>query len=193
MTLLLMCLQFMKTGLFAIGGGLATIPFLYEISDRFGWFTHQDILNYIAIAEATPGAVGINMSTFAGFTTNGWYGGILATFSLILPSIVVILIVAKILDKFKENRFVTGCFHILRPASTALIAAAGFNVLIIVFFGAEKITFDMFGTFAEFFAGINWIAIAMCAVVFVLMKVFKKVHPIVFIFGSALMGIVLKM
>ena len=79
--LLIMCLQFMKTGLFAVGGGLATIPFLYELSDKYEWFTHSDILNFIAVAEATPGPVGVNMATFAGFTTHGVGGAILSTLS----------------------------------------------------------------------------------------------------------------
>ena len=112
--LLLMCFQFFKTGLFAVGGGLATIPFLYEISDNYGWFTHHDILNFIAVSEATPGPVGINMATYAGFLSNGWYGAILATFSLVLPSVIIILIVAKLLDKFQTNRFVIGGFKWLR-------------------------------------------------------------------------------
>ena len=135
MSLLIMCLEFMKTGLFAVGGGLATIPFLYEMAAHYAWFTSQDVLTYIAIAESTPGPIGINMATYAGYTSFGWYGGILATLSLAIPSFVVILIVAGMLDKFRTNRFVLGGFKMLRPASTGLIAAAGFNVILTVFFG----------------------------------------------------------
>ena len=194
MTLFLMCLEFMKTGLFAIGGGLATIPFLYEMSAKYGWFSVQDVLDFIAIAESTPGPIGINMSTYAGFLSNGWYGAILSTFSLALPSVVIILIIAKILDKFKTNRFVTGAFHILRPASTALIGAAALSVLLSVFFDVNKITFDMFGSLGEIFTHINWISVAMFAVFFVLMRyVLKKVHPIFFILAAAGLGILLKL
>ncbi|MBR3242563.1 MAG: chromate transporter [Parasporobacterium sp.] len=190
--LLLMCFQFFKTGLFAVGGGLATIPFLYEISDNYGWFTHHDILNFIAVSEATPGPVGINMATYAGFLSNGWYGAILATFSLVLPSVIIILIVAKLLDKFQTNRFVIGGFKWLRPASTALIASAGLNVLLVVFFDAEKITFDMFGSLGQIFTHINWVAVLMFAGLFLVMKTFKG-HPLIFILISAGLGIILKL
>ena len=189
-SLILMCLNFMKTGLFAIGGGLATIPFLYEISDNFGWFTHQDILNFIAISEATPGSVGVNMSTYAGFITGGVGGAVLATLSLVLPSFVVIMLVAKVLDKFKTNTYVVEGFHILRPASTALIAAAGFGVLIIVFFDVEKITFDMFGELNRVIINVNWISIIIFVVFLVLMRIFKKIHPLFFILAGAALGII---
>ena len=158
-SLLVLCFEFFKTGLFAVGGGLATIPFLYEMSTQYGWFSHQDILDFIAVAESTPGPIGVNMATYAGFLTHSWYGSILATLSLALPSFIVILIVAKILDRFRENRFVIGGFHILRPASTALIAAATLNVVMVVFFDVEKVTFDMFGYIGQVFTHINWISI----------------------------------
>ncbi len=192
MTLLLMCLNFMKTGLFAIGGGLATIPFLYEMSDKFGWFTHHDILNFIAVSEATPGPVGVNMATYAGYITNGLAGAILSTLSLILPSVVVILIIARILDRFKTNRFVQGGFHILRPASTALIAAAALNVILVVFFDIEKITFDMFSHLGDIFTHINWVALLVFVFMFAIMKTFKG-HPIIYILIAAGLGIILKL
>lgn len=191
MSLLIMCLEFMKTGLFAVGGGLATIPFLYELASKYHWFTNHDILTFIAVAESTPGPVGINMATYAGFLTHSWYGGILATFSLALPSVIIILLVAKALDAFKTNRFVQGAFRLLRPASTALIAAAGFNVLMVVFFDVEKLTFDMFGSLGKVFTHVNWIAIVMFAALFAAIKFFKKVHPLVFILISAGLGILL--
>ena len=190
--LLMMCLQFFKTGLFAVGGGLATIPFLYEISDQFGWFTHHDILNFIAVSEATPGPVGVNMATYAGFLTFGWYGAILSTLSLVLPSVIIILIIARLLDKFQSNRFVIGGFKWLRPASTALIAAAGLNVILVVFFDAEKITFDMFGHISQIITHINWVALIMFACLFFVMKTFKG-HPLIFILISAGLGIILKL
>ena len=192
MNLLIMCLEFMKTGLFSIGGGLATIPFLYDMAAKYTWFTGNDILTFVAVAESTPGPIGVNMATYAGFKSYGWYGGILATLSLILPSIVVILIVAKMLDRFRSNRFVLGGFRLLRPASTALIAAAGFKVLMIVFFDIEEVTLDMFGALGMVFAQINWAAIAMFAILFVAIK-YIKIHPIFFILASAGAGILLKL
>ena len=91
--------EFFKTGLFSVGGGLATLPFLYEMSDKTGWFSHADIADMIAISESTPGAIGINMSTYAGFKTAGIPGGILATLSLAAPSVIIILIIAKFLKE----------------------------------------------------------------------------------------------
>lgn len=190
--LLLLCLQFFKTGLFAVGGGLATIPFLYEISDAFSWFSHHDILNFIAVSEATPGPVGVNMATYAGYLTSGWYGAILATFSLVLPSVIIILIIARLLDKFQSNRFVRGGFRWLRPASTALIAAAGLNVILVVFFDVEKITFSMFGHLGQIFTHFNWVAFLMFVGLFLAMKTFKG-HPLIFILISAGLGILLKL
>lgn len=200
-TLLLLCWSFIKTGMFAVGGGLATIPFLYEMSNLHPeWFSHADILNMLAISESTPGAIGINMATYSGYTVmhnltgNFWAalgGGILATVSLALPSIVVILIVARILDKFRKNRFVKGAFYVLRPASTALIASAGLSVLLAVFFDVEEITFATFGHLGEVFTHVNWKEIILFAAILVLMNIkpLKKIHPIAFIAFSALIGI----
>ena len=120
--------EFFKTGLFTVGGGLATLPFLYEISNKTGWFSHTDIADMIAVSESTPGAIGINMSTYAGYTTGGVPGGILATLSLAAPSVIIILIIAHFLNKFQDSPYVKGAFYGLRPASIAMISAAGINV-----------------------------------------------------------------
>ena len=138
MTILRLIVEFFKTGLFSIGGGLATLPFLYEMSDKTGWFSHADIADMIAISESTPGAIGINMSTYAGFKTAGIPGGILATLSLAAPSVIIILIIAKFLNKFRDNPHVEGAFYGLRPASAGLIAAAGMTVVLEVLTGFER-------------------------------------------------------
>ena len=104
MLYLRLMIEFFKTGLFAIGGGLATLPFLYELSEKTGWFTTTDISNMIAISESTPGPIGINMSTYVGFHTAGLLGGIVTTLSLVLPSIIIIEIISKVLTKFKESK-----------------------------------------------------------------------------------------
>ena len=130
--------EFFKTGLFAVGGGMATIPFLYQISDKTGWFTHTDLANMIAVGESTPGPIGVNMATYVGFVTGIKDGGIMtailgavvATIGLVTPSVIVILIVAAILKSFRNNRYVNSAFYGLRPASTGLIAAAGISVLL---------------------------------------------------------------
>ena len=120
MTLLRLVFEFFKTGLFSIGGGLATLPFLYEMSDHTGWFTHTDIADMIAVSESTPGAIGINMATYAGYKTSGILGGFCATVGLAMPSIIIILIVAHFLNKFRDSRYVARAFYGLRPASIAM-------------------------------------------------------------------------
>lgn len=120
--------EFFKTGLFAVGGGLATLPFLYRMSEATGWFTAGDIADLIAVSESTPGPLGVNMATYVGFKSVGLFGGVISTLGLICPSIVVIIIISRILEKFKESPAVQKVFYGLRPASTALITAAGLGV-----------------------------------------------------------------
>ena len=185
-TLFRLFLEFFKTGLFSVGGGLATLPFLYEISDSTGWFTHADIADMIAISESTPGAIGINMSTYAGYQTAGFIGGIIATLSLALPSFIVILIVAKFLDKFKGNGYVDAAFYGLRPASIAMISAAGINVVKIAL-----INIPAFMESHNIGQLIVWKGLILAVIIFVARKKLK-LHPIVFIAASAVIGIVFR-
>ncbi|MBQ7583250.1 MAG: chromate transporter [Lachnospiraceae bacterium] len=184
--LLLLFIEFFKTGLFSVGGGLATLPFLYEISDSTGWFTHADIADMIAISESTPGAIGINMSTYAGYKTAGIPGGILATLSLALPSFIVILIVAAFLDKFKENRYVEAAFYGLRPASIAMISAAGLNVVQIAL-----VNIPAFLESHDFLQLVLWKAVILAVILFIARKKLK-LHPVIFIAASAVIGVVFR-
>lgn len=190
--------EFFQAGLFAIGGGMATIPFLYDISDKTGWFTHTDLANMIAVGESTPGPIGVNMATYVGFVTGMQDGGILtailgaviATVGLVTPSIIVILIVAAILKSFRNNPYVERAFYGLRPASTGLIAAAGFSVVASTLFFS-----DVWGA-GDLLGAFNWKGIVLAAVLWVLTNVVKKtkgLHPIVFIGVSAVVGILLQM
>ena len=183
--------EFFKTGLFAVGGGMATIPFLYDISDKTGWFTHQDLANMIAVGESTPGPIGVNMATYVGYVTGMGNGGIgsailgaiTATAGLVLPSLIVILIVAAMLKRFKDSPMVQNAFYGLRPASTGLIAAAGISVAVSNLFGSSVFS-------------INWKGWILAAVLWLLtnkVSKTKKLHPIVFIGASALVGIVFSM
>ena len=172
--------EFFKTGLFAIGGGMATLPFLYDMSDKTGWFTRAQLADMIAVSESTPGPIGVNMATYVGFLTGGLPGAVTATLGLVAPSIIVILIVAAFLQAFRTSRYVTGAFYGLRPASTALITAAGLVVV--------KETFVVS-------AGFFWQGLILAAVIVVLtnfVKQTKKWHPIVFIGLSALVGVVFR-
>ena len=177
--------EFFKTGLFAIGGGLATLPFLQDMADRTGWFTSAQLADMLAVSESTPGPVGVNMATYVGFTTGGLGGTLIATIGLVAPSIIVILIVAAFLKAFRDSKWVNAAFYGLRPASTALVAAAGISVVLIA----------LVNTGASGLAFFNWKAIALAAVLLVCtnwVPVIKKWHPIVYIAISAAIGVALK-
>ena len=177
--------EFFKTGLFAVGGGLATLPFLNDMADRTGWFTRADLANMLAVSESTPGPIGVNMATYVGFTTGGVLGSLVATLGLITPSIGVILLVAMFLTAFRENRFVDAAFYGLRPASTAMVAAAGIGVIELTQVRKGAAGWDFFCL----------PAIALAAVLLVLTRWVPKVknwHPIVFIAISAVVGVLLK-
>ena len=180
-------IEFFKTGLFAVGGGLATLPFLYDIGARTGWYTAHDIADMIAVSEATPGPVGINMATYVGFKTLGISGGIVATLGLVCPSLIIIIIISKVLDKFRDSVIVSRIFYALRPASTALIAAAGLAVAKIALLNG-----DLAGNTGSIFALLNWKCILLAAAVFVGIKLLNK-HPILYIAAAALIGVIFKL
>ena len=173
--------EFFQTGLFAVGGGMATLPFLYNISDRTGWFSHENLAEMIAVSESTPGAIGVNMATYSGYVTAGIPGAIISTSGLITPSIIIILLIAAFLKAFHDNKYVIGAFYGLRPASAAMITAAGILV--------AKVTFLSQGTDINLKAVI-W---AMLLLTFThLIKFTKNFHPVFWIFLSAVIGIVFK-
>ena len=172
--------EFFKTGLFAVGGGMATLPFLYDMADKTGWFTRAQLADMIAVSESTPGPIGVNMATYVGFLTKGVPGAVTATLGLVTPSIIVILIIAAFLQAFRDNKYVGGAFYGLRPASTALITAAGLVVV--------KETFVVS-------TGFFWQGLILAAVIVVLTNFVKQTkgwHPIIFIGLSALAGVVFR-
>lgn len=183
--------EFAKVGLFAVGGGLATIPFLQDMGARTGWFTDVDLTTMIAVSESTPGPMGVNMATYVGFETAGPMGpaaGVLgaavATLGLITPSIIIIMAIAGFLQKFRQSKTVDAVFNGLRPASTALIAAAGLSVALSVFMSV--------GGTAEHTVSLHWPAVVLAAAVFVCMRYtpLKKLHPVAFIAAAAVIGAV---
>ena len=179
--------EFFKTGLFSVGGGMATLPFLYKMSETTGWFTASQLADMVAVSESTPGPIGVNMATYVGFTTAGVPGALIATLGLITPCIAVILIIAGVLEKFRTNRYVDAGFYGLRACSVALIAAAGLLVVKISLFNFEK--FAESGAVKDVF-NIKAIILAACLLVLTrAVKPLKKMHPIVFILASALVGI----
>ena len=192
MIYLLLFWEFFKTGLFTVGGGMATVPFLYEMSDKYPqWFSHEDLANMIAVGESTPGPIGVNVATYVGFVTGeGIFGSVLgaviATLGLITPSIIIILIIGAMLKSFKNNKLVNHAFYGLRPASTGLIAAAGLSVLLSNMFLSDKISLAFFNLKGLILAVVLWVLINV-------IKKTKNLHPIIFIGLSALAGIVFSM
>ena len=177
MTLLTLCWEFFKTGLFSIGGGLATLPFLFEMGERYGWYTVSDLTNMVAVSESTPGPIGVNMATYVGSSVCGIPGGILATLSLIIPSIIVILIIARILEKFSESKLVKDVFYGLRPAVVGMLFASVLSVF-------ESSLFN-----GDFLSGVVFSHLALFAVL--VLGVFKiKKHPILFIGIGAVVGMI---
>ncbi len=187
--------EFCKVGLFSVGGGLATIPFLTDLGERTGWFTSGQLADMIAISESTPGPMGVNMATYVGFTSAGVPGGIVATLGLILPSIVIILIIAGFLQKFRQSRAVDAVFYGLRAASVALITASLLQVAKIALLFHETAHEIAPGQAVPVVETFYWPAILLAAAIFVLVKFtpLKKLHPICFIGLAALAGVVFQM
>ena len=168
--------EFFKTGLFAIGGGMATVQFLFDISARTGWFTASELANMIAVSESTPGPIGINMATYVGFETAGILGSVIATLGLVIPSIIIIVIIAKLLDAFAEKPVVKTVFKYLRPAVIGLLLFALWQLLPLTFLGSEK--------------NILWAPVAAFAVILFCLLKWKKVHPIFWIGAGAVFGLI---
>ena len=169
--------EFFQAGLCAMGGGLATLPFLYSISDRQGWFTHQQIADMLAVSESTPGPIGVNMATYCGMTTAGIPGALAATVGLILPALLIMLLVVSLLQRFRENRFVQGTLTVLRPVSVGLVAAAVWSVI-----RAALLPMGL--------ASLSPWAAGLFVVLLIPAFKFKKLHPIVIIGICAAIGII---
>lgn len=187
--LLTLFFDFFKTGLFAVGGGMATLPFLYDMSARHpDWFSTAQLADMVAVSESTPGPIGVNMATYVGFETGGIAGAVIATLGLVTPSIIVILIVARMLKAFRGNKTVDAVFYGLRPCSVGLIAAAGILVVKIALF-----RWDYVGPNEDWWRFFfNWKALILAAALLVLtrfIKATKKLHPVIFILASAAAGV----
>lgn len=185
MIYLILFYEFFKIGLFALGGGLATLPFLYNLAEKYPWFNTTMLPNMIAVSESTPGPIGVNMATYAGFETGGILGGIIATLGLVTPSVIIILIIASFLSKLNENKYVKSSFYGLRPTVTALIALAGFEV-----FKVSVLTLNDFQLSHQFLDLFNFKALILFFIFyFIITKV--RLHPIIFIILGAFIGIFL--
>lgn len=181
-------LEFFKAGLFSVGGGLATLPFLNQMTQRYDWFTVQELTDMIAISEMTPGAIGINMSTYAGFQAQGIVGAICATAALILPSILIILMIANFMEKFSDSKWIQNGMVGIKAAAGALILGALMSVFQWTFLNREA--FFATGQIKDLIRGVPLFLFGIC---FLLIKKFPSVHPIAFLGIGALIGILLQL
>lgn len=184
MIYLTLFIEFFKIGLFSVGGGMATVPFLMELAEKYPWFTASELANMIAISESTPGPIGINMATYAGYNAAGIPGALVATLSLVAPAIIIIVIIAKFMSNFSDNKYVKSAFYGIRPMIAALIGYAVWQIAVITFA-------DTSGDEIVFY----YPAIIICIVLFALLqlKPFKKLHPIVWIGCGAVLGIIFQL
>ena len=185
MILLRLFYEFFKTGLFAVGGGMATLPFLQDLSEKTGWYSQALITDMIAISESTPGPIGINMATYVGCNVAGFLGGVVATMGEILPAIVIVVTVSRYLEKFRGSKLVDAAFYGLRPAVTGLIAAAGISVVKVAMFH-----FDLYRQTGVLTDAFDLKKIIFFVAAFAASKKFK-LHPVVYIACAAVVGILL--
>lgn len=164
--------NFFNIGVFSFGGGYATLPFLYHISEAYNWYTFDELSNMIAISSITPGPIGINMATFAGFKTAGLLGSLIATSSIVLPSFFFVILISKALRKFRENIYVKSVIYVLKPLGCGLLAAVGVNMFINDFLTDN----------------INLFNTAFLAVL-ILISLHKKLNPLFYLGVAAIYGI----
>ena len=184
MIYLQLAFEFFKIGLFSVGGGMATQPFLMDLTTKYDWYTASELANMVAISESTPGPVGINMATYAGYQAAGVAGSLAATLSLVAPALIIMIIIAKFLENFSENKTVKAAFYGIRPAVAALIGYAVWELLKIALITIENGSIE-----------INYLNVVICLGTLCLLQIKKlgKLHPLVWIVAGAIVGIVFKM
>ena len=183
MRLLLIYLEFFKIGIFAVGGGLATLPFLFRMADNYEWLSREMIGNFLAIGQSSPGAIGVNIAAQTGFQYGGVLGGFLAALGLVSPAIVVITIAARMLQSFRDNKTAISVFSGLRPAAAGLLAAAGLGVFKLSLYNSDA---------ANWYEILRLRECVMCAVFFLLIYKLKS-HPVIYIAAGAAAGILLRL
>ena len=176
--------EFLKIGLFAVGGGMATLPFLRELGTRTGWFSQDLITDMIAISESTPGPIGINMATYVGCNIAGLPGGFIATMGELIPSLLIVILISKSLERFRNAKAVGDAFYGLRPAVTGLIAAAGISVVQV-----SIITLGLYQQSGSLLNLVDWKKLLLFAIMFFGIRKFKW-HPVIYIAISAVVGLV---
>ena len=174
---------FFRIDLFAIGGGLATLPFLFELADNSVWLTRESIGNMLAIAQSAPGAIGVNLAACTGFKYAGIAGGFMAALGLVTPSIIIIIVIARMLETFRENRIMKILFNSFRPAAAGLLSSAGLGVIVLSVWNAAALRWYEF---------LRWKEFLLFGLIFFLIIKFKK-HPVLYIAAAGAAGIILKL
>ncbi|MDR1972763.1 MAG: chromate transporter [Treponema sp.] len=181
MNLLLLFGQFFRIGLFSIGGGYATLPFLYELADTYQLFSREDVGNMMAVAQSLPGAIGVNLSTYAGFRIAGIPGALTASLGLISPSIIIIVIIARVLAAFKESKVVAALFAGFRPAGAGLLSAAAVAAITVSLYNpAWRLWYEV----------LRPRELILFCILFFLVARFER-HPVFYIAGAGLVGLLL--
>ncbi|MDR0503853.1 MAG: chromate transporter [Treponema sp.] len=183
MNLFILYLEFFKTGLFAAGGGLATLPFLFKMADKYEWLNHETVGNFLAIAQSSPGPIGVNMAVLCGFRAAGITGGIIAAAGIVSPAIIVIIILSVIMKSFKENKIAVSVFSGLRPASLGLLASAFFLALKLALYVKD----------APFWH--NSLRVREGVILLIIFAAILKLkgHPVIYIAIGAAVGILLRL
>lgn len=177
MKIILLFYEFFKIGLFSVGGGLATLPFLFYLSQKYNWFTSQELMMMLGVSSVTPGPIGLNMATFTGFKTAGFFGSIIATTAIVLPSLINVIIVSKIFNKYCDNFYVKSILYALKPAGCALLASVLFDLIYDLIFNQKSVFF------------VNYENLFIC-IIFGLFAIFLKKGPIFLIILSIILGII---
>ncbi len=184
--------EFFLIGLFTFGGGYAMIPLVRDlVVTKYGWLTADEFINFLAVAESTPGPIAINMATYVGSINGGILGSILTTLGVVLPSFIIILLIALLLKRFMNNRFVNGFFTGVKPIVFALILSSAFILLNDVFFafsydiGSNSISYSL--SYEPFLIAL----ILLIAIIFTKQAFKKKVNVIYIIVLAAIIGIVI--
>ena len=179
--------EFFKIGLFSLGGGYATLPFLYHMSEQYHWFSSTELTQMLAISSITPGPVGLNVATYAGFKTAGVIGSIIATSAIMMPSYFMVIAISKMLKKFKNNFFVESALYALRPATAAMIGAVSIRL-----FKDCVIRSIEFGSFSfvkiSSFLDIKAILLIIFLLIF---SFYYKKDPLIFLLIGATAGLLL--
>lgn len=184
MIFITLAIEFFKIGLFTIGGGLATIPFLEELGQKYHWFTSQELVQMVAISESTPGPIGINVATYVGYKTAGYLGALISTLAEVAPALIIIVIIDQLLKKFKNNKYVVEAFKYIRPCTFALMLSAFIGIFLNSVILISK--YEETGIIRDAF---NIKTIAVFIIIYFINKK-TKFHPIVYICISALLGVI---